>query len=256
MDPNNSATWQPSAGKAILALLPLACGQIYLVWLVATQRMTLFDVVLVSVIEMLSITYGGIAFLSPNEKVKSQRFRAQKGMIFMLAFMLYLALTVTTLTLRHAGQKPEGMIFEMTVTLFESLFSPAMLYFIPYLAITAGRALLSAEESDAKMRAWYANQFMPITSSFLALLVTLVVGTMPTIAQAESWPTRLGPLVSVELTALLALFRVVFAAVFVRKMTASDFDKLYADFRSGNDRIAGDAANETRADVADSGSRE
>ncbi len=231
------ARFPPTLSQTIVGAMPLVLGQVYLVWLVVSGRMNFFEVVLMSVIEVVLMVWSGIIFLSPNEAVKSRRLHDQKSLMFMLLFMLYLALTVTTLTLRHDNDTPPGMISEMFLVVVDALTGRAVLYGAIYLAITMGLSAAAARRSDDQMRSWYAHSYFPNSMSFIAMFATVFFGFFPTVMQAEDYPTRLGPWVSVELTALLGLFRIAFGIVMIRKMTPEEFEKMYTKFRAGDDSV-------------------
>ena len=231
------AKFSPTPKGTFGGVVPLALGQIYLVWLVASGRMNFFEAVLMSWAEIMLTVVFGSYFLSPNSEVRTRRFHSLTGLIVMMTFMLYLSLTITTLTLRHYHDKPPGMLSEMYAVIVSALTGSTILYGGLYLLITIGLSALHASRNDDQMRSWYTHQFFPASMSLVALLATTFFGFFPTVMQAEDYPTRLNLRVSVELIALLGGFRVFFATVMIHKLTPHELEEMYTKFRAGDDRV-------------------
>lgn len=220
----------PSGLQLFFALVPVAAGQAYVIWLVFTGTTNYVQVVSFNLVELWLVWLCSMLFFSSSAQVFRQRavkFFAMSGSVF---FLLTVALLAGVSSHLVPGTRDQPL-FRMIDLAGESLTGEFLLQSLLYVGLSLGLSLLVAFRSPDRGRTWYGNVVVPNGVTFLAIFLSLVLFFVSGMRDS-SLPTFVRALVLVSILTLLRLVMVTFK---LATTTEASVDAGYAMFKAGEE---------------------
>jgi hypothetical protein len=156
---------------SIVALLPLALSQAYVIWLVATGILNYMQVLLITAAELWLVLFISTIFFSPTLQVLGKRiaqlFFNTLALVFMLVFSSIAAVSHDL----HPGTR-EQPLFRMIDVFKAILTADVFRDGLIYLAVTLGLSLVMASVTRPARRYWFNNVIQPYSATLIAMVVT------------------------------------------------------------------------------------
>jgi hypothetical protein len=196
---------------SIVALLPLALSQAYVIWLVATGVLNYMQILLITAAELWLVLFISTIFFSPTLQILGKRMAQLFFNTLALMFMLVFSSIAAVSHDLHPGTH-EQPLFRM-IDVFKTILSADVFKDgVIYLAGTLGLSLLMAMVSRQARRYWFNNVIQPYFATLMAMVATTFAAFFladpngPTITSA------------VEIICILSCLRVIFTWVFVNNL--------------------------------------
>lgn len=219
-------------------LMPLALGQLFILWQVASAQINVFEVMLMASAEIFLTTMAAAIFFSPNFTIFWRRFNDQTNVLGLASLVLfvYLALAAQELPQQEGDTTdlPDRMVAIARAALTGAVLARGLIY----IGISVGLGVLVAFASNDDRRKWYANQLAPAAMTYLSLFIALSFGTYALLRIGMDH--QAGVIGGNSMLGLMAIAvfcgsRVLFSGLLMEAMTRSQFEHLYADFGAGKD---------------------
>jgi hypothetical protein len=228
MNTTAKALPQKIALASILALLPLALSQAYVIWLVATGVLGYMQVLLITAAELWLVPLISTICFSPTLQILGKRMAQLFFNTLALAFMLVFSSIAAVSHDLHPGTR-EQPLFRM-INVFKTILTADVFRDgVIYLAGTLGLSLLMALVTRQPRRYWFNNVIQPYSATLIAMVVTtfaaffLANPSGPTITSA------------VEIICILSGMRVLCTCVFVNNLFTPEQKELeFQKFTTAN----------------------